>query len=213
MKNKYPSLSDKITEKLREQIIYGSWEPGKIITVREIAQKYNVSTTPVRDAVNRLVQSGLLNNIPYKGYIVSHINIKELDDLFTIRILLEAAAIEMLINNITPEQLKILEKLAPKKLTFSEDDKISFMKTNHKFHVELAKSTGNKYLEQIINDILEKMQRILYIDLKHIDLTSMQMEHLQLINFIKEGDAEKAKKLIIFHIEESRNRVFGRGRN
>ena len=54
MKNKNPSLSDKITEKLREQIIYGSWEPGKIITVREIAQKYNVSTTPVRDAVNRL---------------------------------------------------------------------------------------------------------------------------------------------------------------
>lgn len=61
------SLADKITEDLREQIIYGSYKPGDTITVRDIAKQYNVSITPVRDAINRLVQSEFLHLIPYQG--------------------------------------------------------------------------------------------------------------------------------------------------
>lgn len=211
MNSEPKSLSDKITEELREKIIYGKYKQGDIITVRDIAKFYNVSITPVRDAVNRLVQIDLLKVIPYKGYIVSQINIKELNDLFTVRIILECSVVKLLTEkSLTEKQIKEMELLVPNIDEDTDDDDVTvFMRENHTFHVGLAKITNNDYLTQILNDTIEKMQRFLYIDSQQSDLTTMREEHLSIINLIKRGDAIEARELIISHIEGSKRRVYG----
>ncbi|MGM8212894.1 GntR family transcriptional regulator [Virgibacillus sp. W0430] len=205
------SLSDKVTEDFKQLIIYGELKPGELITVGEIADKYRISNTPVRDAFNRLVQRGLLDIIPFKGYMVSQLDFKKLDDLFTIRSLLEGGVIEIVTEKATWKDIEKLEVLANTPFNSSDaNSEVAFMKTNLAFHLSLTKIANNQYLTDLVNDTLERMQRILYIDLKLGDPESMKNEHLELIHFIKRRDTKKAKELMISHIEDTRSRVFNK---
>ncbi|MGM8366571.1 GntR family transcriptional regulator [Virgibacillus sp. W0181] len=205
------SLSDKVTEEFKEKIIYGKLKPGELITVGEIAKSYKISNTPVRDAFNRLVQRGLLDIIPFKGYMVSQLDFKKLDDLFTIRNLLEGGVIELATKNATSEDIKRLESIANTPINSrASNSEIGFMKANLAFHLNLSEIANNQYLTNLVNDTLERMQRILYIDLKLGNPQAMKNEHLELIHFIKRREAIKAKELMISHIENTRNRVFKR---
>lgn len=200
------SLAQEVYGKLKELIIYNKIQPGDIITVGEMAGRFNVSKTPVRDSLNALKHEGLIEVLPYKGYFVSRVDIKILLDLFQMRTILEGAAAELAAKNATAEIIEGLTALAYKDLT-SQENTVSFMQTNFNFHMAIAAASGNQYLCKSLSNVLEQLQRVLYTDLISGDPEQMQKEHQELVQCIINQDHNEAKRLVNTQIEATRKRI------
>lgn len=200
------SLAQEVYGKLKELIIYNKIQPGDIITVGEMAERFNVSKTPVRDSLNALKHEGLIEVLPYKGYFVSRVDIKILLDLFQMRTILEGAAAELAAKNATAEIIEGLTALAYKDLT-SQENTVSFMQTNFNFHMAIAAASGNQYLCKSLSNVLEQLQRVLYTDLISGDPEQMQKEHQELVQCIINQDHNEAKRLVNTQIEATRKRI------
>lgn len=200
------SLAQEVYGKLKELIIYNKIQPGDIITVGEMAERFNVSKTPVRDSLNALKHEGLIEVLPYKGYFVSRVDIKILLDLFQMRTILEGAAAELAAKNATAEIIEGLTALAYKDLT-GQENTVSFMQTNFNFHMAIAAASGNQYLCKSLSNVLEQLQRVLYTDLISGDPEQMQKEHQELVQCIINQDHNEAKRLVNTQIEATRKRI------
>lgn len=202
------SLAEIAYEKTKEKIIYGNLSPGDIVTVGDLAIEYCMSKTPVRDALNKLKNEGLLKLLPYKGYIVSQIDLKDMEELFSIRILLEGAVAELAAINANQEQIERLYNLASYDFNNVENSEIVFMKVNFDFHVTVAEASGNKRLKNLISNTMSQMLRVLYLDLKAENPQSMNIDHMEIVDAIKNRNPDLAKQLAIRHIEKSKIRIF-----
>lgn len=203
------SLTEKVYRQIKELIIYGHVQPGESLNVNEIAQRFQVSKTPVREAFNALKHEGLVEILPYKGCLVSRMNLKDLQELFDLRALLEGAAAEMAALHATDKKLARLEALVCTDLNDTEEkDPIFFMKLNFDFHVAVAEAGNNDQLRKILVNIMDPLQRVLYLDLNIGSTHSMINEHRQLVDLIRKRDAAGAKALMIEHIRDARNRIF-----
>jgi DNA-binding GntR family transcriptional regulator len=205
------SLTEQIYFKIKEMILYGNLKSGELLTVGEIAENYNISRTPVREAFTTLKHDGLLEVLPHKGYLVSRVDLKDLEDLFDVRIILEGGSAELAAINATKEMIEQLEQQAM--IEFSEDDTkniIFSMKTNLNFHTLVAKASKNDRLVNLVANCINHMQRVLYWDLKSSSIISMKNEHMEFVELIKKRDPINAKKFMIEHIESSRSRIFSK---
>ncbi len=204
------SLTEKVYNQIKEMIVYGQLKSGETLTVGEMAEHFRVSKTPVRDAFNALKHDGLLEVLPYKGYLISQVNLKDLDELFTLRVLLEGGAAELAATHASGKSLEKLENLVNLNSRGELESETFFMKLNFDFHVAVAEASNNLRLIRLITNVLDQMQRVLYIDLKVGSTYSMNGEHQQLVWLIRDRDAAGAKKLMIEHINSTRNRIFAR---
>lgn len=202
------SLTDKVYSQIKEMIVYGQLRPGEALNVGEIADRFHVSKTPVREAFNFLKHDGLIEILPYKGCLVSQVNLKDLGELFTLRVLLEGAAAELAATHANEQTLRKLEALINTDAQQSQPtDEVQIMKLNFEFHVAIAEASNNLRLKKMVINILDTMQRVLYLDLKIGSSYSMN-DHIQLVELIKRKDATGAKKLMIDHVSSTRNRIF-----
>jgi DNA-binding GntR family transcriptional regulator len=205
------SLTEQIYYKLKEMILYGKIKSGELLTVGEIAENYHISRTPVREAFTSLKHDGLLEVLPHKGYLVSRIDLKDLEDLFVIRMMLEGGVAELAATNASKEMIAQLEQLAMVEYSMDDErDEIFFMKTNLNFHTFVAKASKNDRVVNLVANTLNLMQRVLLWDLKDSSLYSMQTEHMKLVELIGKRDPVNTKKYMIEHIESSRSRIFSR---
>jgi DNA-binding GntR family transcriptional regulator len=201
---KNQSRAESVYQYLKEKIIYDEYPPGTFLREGELATELEVSKTPVREALNGLKYEGLVEVIPYKGYIVSQLSFQELKDLFELRIILETAAVELVIQNITKNQLEQLKKLAVKRFDVdSEEARKEFMKINAEFHSFLGEVSGNKQLGNLLKSIIQKLQRGLFQALKESNLKVMVEEHLDIVNAIETKDESTAKRIVAKHARDS----------
>lgn len=198
------SLTQEVYGKLKSLIIYNKIMPGDVITVGELAKRFNVSKTPVRDSLNTLMHEGLVEVLPYKGYLISRVDIKILLDLFQMREILEGASAELAALNATQDMIDRLLELVNKNIA---GQRIPFMQTNFNFHMAIAKASGNQYLCKCLSNVLEQLQRVLYSDLITGDPQLMQREHQELVQCIINKDSKEAKSLITTQIEATRRRI------
>jgi len=203
------SMAESVYQTIKQKIIYVEYAPGTLIREGELASKLGVSKTPVREALNGLKHEGLVEVIPYKGYLVSQLSFQELRDLFELRIILETASVELAMQRITKSQLDHFKKLAQKKFNVdSEEARKEFMKVNADFHCYLGEVSGNKQLADQLTSIVQKMQRGLFLALRLSSLNEMEEEHLELVEAIEMKNEAKARKLIAKHIQDSQRNIF-----
>jgi DNA-binding GntR family transcriptional regulator len=96
------SISDQIYERLKKQILHGEIEPGERLMQNQVAENLRASRTPVREAFRRLEQDGLVERVPQGGVRVTSLDTETIQQVFGIRNVLEAYAIEMACDRITP---------------------------------------------------------------------------------------------------------------
>ena len=106
---KRQSMTERVLQELRNDIINWNYEENDMITEAEVSQKFGVSKTPSREALNYLCMEGFLEKIPNKGYLVKGISVTEIQSLFQFRGILEKASAEMAIQYATDEELKFLK--------------------------------------------------------------------------------------------------------
>ncbi len=203
-------LADRIYEQLKADIITCKYQPGDSLTEIEMANKFNMSRTPIREVCNRLLKEDLLHSIPYKGYIVSPVNLQDLHELYQIRLVLEPYAAEMAARNPSPRFLEALrENLRTEKKQSQQDDFVSFIETDLDFHQLVAEGCGNRRLTRIISDLRNQIERLVYLIYEHYgpyDGVAFD-DHHDIVRAIEARDSAGAAELMARHIEAYKDRA------
>ncbi len=181
--------------------------PGTRVTETEIAESFNVSRTPVREALQRLELEGLLTIRPKQGCFVRPVDIQTISEYYDVRVALEAAAIELACENMTDEQIdQLLEFWHPQNCTLQFDYPEQIREVEEAFHVSIADGSGNPVLANYIKDVndhIRIIRRLGFPDEQSIRET--YEEHYGLCQLLKKRDAKKAKQDMIKHIRKSQN--------
>jgi DNA-binding GntR family transcriptional regulator len=209
---KTTSRADDVFNQMKTAILYGypNFMPGDFLNENKLAEYYKVSKTPVREALSRLRFENLIEVIPYKGYIVSNLSYNDLVDLFELRLILETRAAELAVQKMTSEELKRLEELTVlRNIVNNEDDlSLQFRKINLEFHRLIAEASGNKWLAEMIKQVVEQMQRALFHKISESVLEELFDEHKELLEAFRQKDVEKVKIITKSQIDQAKARVF-----
>jgi DNA-binding GntR family transcriptional regulator len=188
---------------LRKSIIVGEVRQNEIVNEAELAARYGVSRTPVREALLLLVADGLLTALPRAGYLVTPIMIQDVQEAFHLRELLEVEAVRLAAACISPADLDILEKT---KIGIPASLNPQF---NREFHLVIARASGSGRLARLIDQLLDEMERILVYD-PFISGPHTPEEHQRILDGLRCGDAEAAQTAMFTHLRAVKGRVLAR---
>ena len=197
-------LRDVVFESLKDAIMNGKLEQGKMITEQQISREFGISRTPVREALYKLTATGLIRIIPHKGFLISKWSIKEIRDVFEIRIVLERLAVELFIRNYYQENLEELENITRKmEKAVQENNFMEAAKMNNKFHDLIIEKSDNHEISNVMEPLKNKINifRLISISTPSRLKTSLA-EHRNILASISKKDIEDAKKLIEIHIRK-----------
>jgi DNA-binding GntR family transcriptional regulator len=202
------SISDQIYERLKQQILHCEIEPGERLMQIQVAQTLRASRTPVREAFRRLEQDGLVERVPQGGVRVTRPDTETIQEVFGIRRVLEAYAIELACDRITPQEIAALKQLSSQaqQLLSSRElglqAKISrLFELNSQFHDTIYRASGNSYLMAMINSLRNIVGRLRLLGLRADSTWSRTWdEHVQLIGLLERKDKESAVRVLQTHL-------------
>ena len=201
--------SEHIYEVLKEEIMFLEIVPGSVISEIEMACRFGVSRTPIRDVFKRLENEGVVQIMPQKGTVVSRIDLKNLTDMMYMREKLELSIIEDLIDKGHNEQLvKLRLLLLTQEKAFEEEgityEKLAkqFIKGDNDFHRLIFKSVGKERIWDLMLQTTPHYQRFRAINnLQNIDVVrALLEEHRNILLLLENRDKEGVKKLYAKHI-------------
>jgi DNA-binding GntR family transcriptional regulator len=203
------TVAEHVYRALKRDIIMLRHRPGASLTESDLAGLYGSSRVPVRESCRRLQQEGLLTSLPYKGYFVTQISLKEIGDSFDLREVLETHAIALAAHRATTGELDRFEQLAATEYTYHDwTSYADFLDRNFDFHVQLAALARNDRLVVMLRDLLSSMQRFFFLGLDLGDFaTEMRTEHEELVSLLQLGNAGEAANCLRRQIRASRDRI------
>ncbi|WP_045016122.1 GntR family transcriptional regulator [Agrobacterium arsenijevicii] len=200
------SLTEQAYAILRERVIVGELAPGVDVSEPELAEQLQMSKTPVREALARLCVEGLMEAFPRRGYRVTPVTLKDMNDLFAIRGALEGTAAALAAQNLTETELETLDGLAD--TTYIVGENVStktFVASNERFHSAIASGSGNPRLHSLVMTHLEECARLFYMGTRVRDINpETTNDHHRIVAFLRQRDSEKARLAMIEHNENTR---------
>ncbi|MEF2553846.1 GntR family transcriptional regulator [Aurantimonas sp. A2-1-M11] len=187
-----------IYHSLREGILTCKLPPGAEIREQELAQQFEVSKSPVREALQQLVREGLMTVLPRQGYRVSPVSMSDAHDMFAFRQVLELACIAEAARNASDEQLESLDQFR----SFVGGDHADFIAYNRDFHCSLARCSGNSRMSRAACDLIEEMDRLVRMSVaatRGRDPQKLVEEHQQIIIALQQRNAKQAVNLLKAH--------------
>jgi DNA-binding GntR family transcriptional regulator len=192
------SLSEQVYLSLKKQIVRGSLLPGHRLLVLEIAKSYDISQAPVREALERLKQEGLIVGKANKGSVVSEITHHEIRDIYELRQLIEGYALRQTMKVLTKEDIKYLEQiLADMRAAVDENDPFRLVELDMQFHGYFYKRSGNELFQSIWDGIKTKIMRFISVTNRDHSGYSIPDSHTELLDIIKSGNGEEAAEKLV----------------
>ena len=202
-----PLLTERAYERVRRDIISCVIAPGSEISEAQLSTQYKMGKAAVRVALTKLSHDGLVRAIPRRGYMVVPITLKDIHDVFELRLMLEPAAARMAAGKVDTQRLKTYDEVC--RTGYERGDAKStgrFLEANKAFHVTIAHATGNARLAAAIEHLLDEMTRLLHLGLGlHKASQEMLHEHRTLVKALARGDGETAERVCREQIESARN--------
>jgi DNA-binding GntR family transcriptional regulator len=197
-----PNLkSQSIYVGLRERILSNDIAPGTRLVMRDVANEYEASDIPVREALRMLERDGLVETTPYRGARVTTLTAKEVEETYFIRSHLESIATGLAAERITDDELAKLDALMSRmQAAVDAHDGPRFSELNHEFHRTIVASCGNDMLRELTMDIWQRhsgFQRVFRM-VPDRPATS-QSEHEGIMAALRDHDAERAARLALLH--------------
>lgn len=201
------TITETLIDELREEIRSGRIEPGSRLRQLEVAERFGVSSTPVREAFAALEREGLLISSPHRGVIVFHPTVEDLQETYDIRIPLEALATEKAVANMTDEDLEALGELLEQMGT-STTQPTQYNRLNQAFHQRIYSASKTPKLEKLIADLREASTAYLRL-YATLSLTAdhTQQEHERIAAACKARDPKAAAKAVEDHLRHTVERV------
>ncbi len=209
------SLKEDIFDVLHKWIISGKYPPGEWLRQEEISSQLGVSQTPVREALDLLVSSGLAERIPYRGVRVLKLTMEEIVDSYVMRLLLESKGVAITAQVRSDLQLKKLYDMLEKtEELMTLNDMSVQMQLNREFHHALVAGGGNSLLIKVYDMVshqfpdwmlYEYMFR--FPELLQPSLTNEFKEHKAIVDAISIQDPDMAVKCVVTHIKNLGNEL------
>ncbi len=214
--NEIKNTSDVIFQGLMEMIYEGKFKPGQKLVQEEIADIFNVSRVPVRDALQKLLEVKLAERVPRKGLIVAKFCKKKILELYQTRKILEKEAILLVIKNITPKDIEKLEWIVDKqKKAYQSKNIKSAILADDEFHRLLFSPIilKNEILANTIHSIRLRIKHARDV-CRHMDsnpawILESVKHHSEVIEAIRTMDVQIAKKSIDLITNDSRDEIIG----
>ncbi|MEI7554731.1 GntR family transcriptional regulator [Candidatus Chlorohelix sp.] len=203
------SQSDAAYTELKRRIIRCELEPGQRITEAQLVGETGIGKTPIREALTRLAQEGLVNSIRGHGYEVTPITLGELQDLFSYRIILEGTAAQLAAGHVKASALQRLDELCRVPYNVGDvESEENYWRANFDFHVMVAEASGNRRLAAAVRQALEESERVLHLsNILKTRKSELSSEHEGLVEALIAGDGETARKMVVHHITASQQLV------
>ncbi|MDD2285554.1 MAG: GntR family transcriptional regulator [Paludibacter sp.] len=205
---KVPTLSELTYQSIKEQILSGNIRPGEKINVDHYSEKLGVSTTPVREALSKLHQEGLIQYIPRTGWRVSRISKKEFKKLQEVKALLEIALAERALPYIKPSdipQLVVLNNQMKSLIPTNPEVKPDLEKllmANDRFHMYIFSFYPNNIMIEILQQSWNNLKypRLIWISSEEF-LNKFYDEHNEIIEAIRKNDAVRLRHAVEKHLQ------------
>lgn len=186
---------------IRENIISFRLKPGSSISENELARELGISRTPVREALQELQKSSLIEVYPQRGSIIAHIDFDIVDEMVFLRKILEKAIVEELCDCITEENILELEKniqLQEFYLSNSMTDKI--FELDNEFHKALFIMSNKERIYNLMEGTQYHFDRIRSLSMYAVKDIKIVADHKAILNAIKTGDKVLAAEFIVKHL-------------
>ena len=203
------SLEESVYLTLEEEILSGKLKKGDSLTETSLSSRLGVSRTPLRAALHRLSEEGLIEVVPNRGAVVVGIGDEELVDIYKIRIRLEGLASAEATKKINAEDLKRLrDSVELSEFYISKQDAEHLKELDSEFHSIIYKASGNRLLCKTLTELHRNIQfyrkRSLAVAKR---LEKSIAEHREILSAIERGDVEAADRLTSAHIEAALNNL------
>jgi DNA-binding GntR family transcriptional regulator len=201
-------LAEKVYTRIKGEIADFRLLPGDRFTETDLATRYAVSRTPVRDALYRLRHEGFVDVAFRSGWRVLPFDFARFDELYDLRIALECAAIERLCRSDRPLDFAGLREVWLVAASQRESDAKAVAKLDEAFHQTIVAAAGNRELARVHAEVTEKIRIIRRLDfLKESRIAATYEEHAKILKQILRRRADPAVILLKAHITQSKQEV------
>ena len=194
-----------VFSKLEEEILSGELVRGTALGEIALAKRLGVSRTPIRGALHRLAEEGLIEILPNRGATVIGINIDDLIDIYRIRSRLEGLASALAAERITEKELETLtETVELVEFYISKNDTEHIKELDTVFHSVIYKASGSRFLSGTLSELHRKIESYRKRSLAVPGRLSVSAEeHREILEAIKAHDAKKADTLTSLHVQRA----------
>ena len=206
-------LTDELYALLKRQILSHTMAAGDKINIDKLARDLGVSNIPIREALFRLASEGLVTVVPFKGMFVAEMNLRDIDEIFEIRIHLEELSVRKAAARIPRDRLEqMLDGLVRAREEQPSSESIEeniLTKMNHDLHGVILGYADNENLRQMVVMLIERIHR--YLNLFHykIEMGAERAEHETIIRALIAGSTEEAVTAMRVHLHNAHLRLRG----
>jgi DNA-binding GntR family transcriptional regulator len=194
-------MADTVFDRIEADILNGNLKRGDLLTELKLCEMLSVSRTPVREALNRLRQEGLIEESG-KGAVVMGITERDINDIYEIRLRVEGLATAMCAEVVTDAQLKQLEEtVALQEFYTGRGEVDSIRNLDSEFHRLIYSYCGSRVLSDLLSDLHRKVQRFRRASVKNPERARAAVkEHAEILDALKNHDRDRAERLAVAHI-------------
>lgn len=197
-------------EYIKEKILSCVYEPGVVMSEQTLCNELNLSRTPVRDALGRLEQEGLISIMPQKGFVVTALKLGDINRSYEVRLLLEPYALRRYGNRLDRKELEHLRGLMEEQAAIGGPSNSRSYDLDDTFHDMIMMATENRYLIDAYENIKNLNLRIRVLSGRQVEnrLTDTCQEHIDIIDACIREDWEGAAQAMTRHLEKARVAAF-----
>ena len=203
MNTKKPrTTADRLYKRLKQDVVTCVLKPGSAFSELDLARRYDVSRTPVREVCRQLQTDGLITIVPFRGYSVASLTVAEFHNLQEMQLIVDSSAAALASQRATVVHLEQMESAARYEYKIGvKSSYYEFLQRNMALHVGIAVASRNEELVQSVTSVHTKLMRYFYLALT-LDAYGPELvvEHLGIVEAIRSRDAELARKRTAQHI-------------
>jgi DNA-binding GntR family transcriptional regulator len=206
---KAPTLADAVADQLRAAIVAGDFAPGERLYEAALAREFRISRGPIREALAVLEGDGLVENERRKGKFVRPLDERIIDEIYSLRRVLEPYAAELIIDSLTDETHQALDGAVDAIEEASKTGDLAAMaRSDLAFHQRLYELTAHRPLQRVWEDIISgSLQMLVSITTPTHTPSDPLKNHKEIVNCIASGDHRKTRDVLIEHIEDGWKRA------
>jgi DNA-binding GntR family transcriptional regulator len=216
-------LADRAYLRIKERLADLDLMPGDHLSEKELAEQFEISRTPIREALQRLHHEDLLSLSPKLGWTVPKLDFEKIDRLYDFRILIEKNAVRVCAEKLSmPSSLRELEPIWQVSEQNQINDPKQVGRLDEIFHQTLVKAAGNAEITRVHAEITEKIRLIRRLDFtKPARISATYKEHQSILKLIASSQGDQAQESLSSHITASKiesraitlEAMFRRGQN
>jgi DNA-binding GntR family transcriptional regulator len=195
---KHLTLRERILETIRDAIMSGALKPGEKVAEPELAARFGISRTPIREAFRQLESEGYLTVIPRKGALVASFSAKDVEEFYAIKSILEGYAARKACTRLSAREINKLEGINEKLREIADEGDVRhFFKVHNSFHDMFIRGADNEKLHDMIAALMQKFQRLRLASLSKPGRMLISVdEHEKIIEAFRNRDAVLAETLV-----------------